>query len=88
MTKPLGQARKRAMSYSVFVRHYEPIDPPNGGLWEHSEIPRSVTDDCVWTVVDGDNGESYVIPGWHWVNRLGYIITKKPCDDSYLEVKW
>ena len=30
----------------------------------------------VWTVVDAD-GELYIIAGFHFVNRMGYIITEK-----------
>jgi hypothetical protein len=31
----------------------------------------------VWTVVEGDDGELYVGDGYHYVNRIGYMITKK-----------
>lgn len=30
----------------------------------------------VWTVIEED-GELYVIPGFHIVNRFGYLITEK-----------
>ena len=32
----------------------------------------------VWTLVDGDNGELVIIAGWHFVNRMNYVITEKP----------
>jgi hypothetical protein len=40
----------------------------------------------VWTCVDdGDN--SVLINGFHYVNRLGYIITKKPAEpNKYISV--
>lgn len=41
----------------------------------------------VWTLVDGDNGGSYLITGYHWVNRIGYVITEQPWDHDY-EVVW
>jgi len=31
----------------------------------------------VWTWVDGDDG-SWIISGFHYVNRIGYFITEKP----------
>lgn len=31
----------------------------------------------VWTVVDGDDGNMYVTQGWHFVDRVHYIITKE-----------
>lgn len=30
----------------------------------------------VWTIIDGDDGELYLVTGYHLVNRLGYIITE------------
>jgi len=29
----------------------------------------------VWTYIDGDDG-TYIIDGYHYVNRIGYLITK------------
>lgn len=39
-----------------------------------NENPRKV-----WTWVDGDEG-SYVIDGYHLVNRIGYFITEVPAE--------
>lgn len=36
----------------------------------------------VWTYVDGDGG-TYVINGMHFVNRIGYFVTKLPADADY-----
>jgi hypothetical protein len=43
----------------------------------------------VWTLVDGYfGGNCFIVEGWHFVNRLGYYITKNPYDpDSTYEVK-
>lgn len=30
----------------------------------------------VWTLVDGDDGDLYVISGFHFVNRIGYLISE------------
>ena len=32
----------------------------------------------VWTLVDGDDGDMYVISGFHFVNRIGYLISTVP----------
>ena len=29
----------------------------------------------IWTLVDGDDGDMYVISGLHFVNRIGYLIS-------------
>ncbi len=35
----------------------------------------------VWTIVDGDDGDLYVISGLHFVNRIGYLISRVPFDE-------
>lgn len=32
----------------------------------------------VWTIVEGDDGTQWAQPGFHVVNRLGYITTERP----------
>lgn len=36
----------------------------------------------VWTLVDGDDGDMYVISGCHFVNRIGYLISRDPVPDN------
>lgn len=31
----------------------------------------------VWTLVDGDDGRLWAVAGFHYVNRVAYLITKK-----------
>ena len=30
------------------------------------------------TIVDDEEGGLWLLPGWHFVNRVGYIISNKP----------
>jgi hypothetical protein len=32
----------------------------------------------IWTIVDGSNSKMYLIPGWHYINRIGYALTTIP----------
>lgn len=48
----------------------------------------STEEKYVWTIVEGDDGLMYATPGYHHVNRLNYIITKKPWDDTSKEYLW
>ena len=32
----------------------------------------------VWTLVDGDDGDLYLLNGYHLLNRLGYLVSTKP----------
>ena len=36
----------------------------------------------VWTLVDGDDGDLYVISGFHYVNRIGYLISRDPIPEN------
>jgi hypothetical protein len=29
----------------------------------------------VWTLVDGDDGDLYLLSGYHFVNRIGYLLS-------------
>ena len=32
----------------------------------------------VWTLIDGDDGNLYVVSGLHYVNRIGYLLSRNP----------
>ena len=36
----------------------------------------------IWTLVDGDEGNQYVLSGFHFVNRIGYLISKEVVPES------
>lgn len=40
----------------------------------------------IWTIVDAE-GELVIIAGWHFVNRMGYLITEKEWDNEDDEVE-
>lgn len=37
---------------------------------------------CIWTAVDDDAGNWCLVSGYHWVNRLYYVICKNPVTDD------
>jgi hypothetical protein len=40
----------------------------------------------VWTVVEGDETENqYLLPGFHFVNRIGYVLAEKPITQEELD---
>ena len=42
---------------------------------------------CIWTFLDGDDAQ-YVVSGMHFVNRIGYLISKVPVPDGvFIEVR-
>ena len=42
---------------------------------------------CVWTIVEGDDGELYLGDGFHFVNRIGYFITECPHEGEPVSIK-
>ena len=54
---------------------------------EELDFVRSQAPGTIWTLVDGDDGNQYVISGYHLVNRIGYLISTIPFpDDADIEV--
>jgi len=42
----------------------------------------------VWTLIEGDSGNLWIVNGYHFVNRLNYFITEKPYDGDYIEIPY
>ena len=36
----------------------------------------------VWTLIDGDDGDLYALSGFHWVNRIGYLLSHVPVPEG------
>lgn len=55
-----------------------------GAEWE---FIRSFDRQRVWTLIDNNAGDLFLLSGLRWVNRLGYIITQNPWpENSTVEV--
>jgi hypothetical protein len=52
---------------------------------EEVEFVKTQDPKHIWTEVDGDSG-TYIVSGWHFVNRISYYITTNPWEDEYTEV--
>ena len=59
----------RIQDFEQFIKDYNP------------HLIKNTSENNVWTVADGDNGNLYITPGRRYVNRLFYIITEKPWVD-------
>lgn len=76
------------ITWEQFVEEYEPIKnylddnaSYDGFMFEtygeEYEAVRHYEFNHIWTVLDVD-GELIIGSGHHWVNRMGYLVTKKP----------
>lgn len=79
-----------ADEFGLVTNHIDPNASFNGNMFEtYGDEVRYVCDmvnddktkDNVWTYVDGDGG-TYVLSGYHLVNRIGYFITNKPAKEK------
>lgn len=43
---------------------------------------RSQDPRAVWTLIDGDDGDQYLLSGFHLVNRIGYLISTAPVPEG------
>lgn len=78
--------------YDTWFDTYQPIvneisgngedGPFNGCMFEtygpELEYIQQADPKHTWTYVTGDNGEDVIVAGKHYVNRMGYFITKVP----------
>jgi hypothetical protein len=58
---------------------------------EELDYVRSVYDEDprrVWTLVDGDDGNLYIVDGYHLVNRINYFVTEVPFEGKFMEVPY
>ena len=82
--------------YPLITNHLNPdaswvIGDGPGCLFETygEELDFILTQDprTIWTFVDGDDGNQYVMSGYHLVNRIGYLISTIPFpEDADIEV--
>lgn len=60
---------------------------PSGDLFEFEDV-RGQPENHVWTAVesgDDSDGNWYAQPGFYVVNKLGYVMTRKPWVDPSLD---
>ncbi len=65
------------------LRKYDDIAFETYG--DEVEFVQKADNKHIWTEVDGDSG-TYIISGYHYVNRIQYYITDNPWEDEYTEI--
>ena len=74
------------ISEDDFDNIWEPQINPFGNAtdaydWEYKHLA-NVPLHQVWSLVDGDDGGTYAIPGYHVVNVFGYVVTARMWTDE------
>ena len=52
------------------------------------QIVNTLRPKTLWTVVEGDDGNLYIVAGYHLVNRLHYVVTVEEWSDDGEEYMW
>jgi len=77
--------------YALVPNHINPsaswaFGDAGGCLFETSgeefEFVRRYDPSKVWTLVDGDGGDLYLVSGLHYVNRVGYLLSRNPIPEN------
>lgn len=83
----------------VFYEYFRPFRHPSShfNIWgghgletfgADLQIVQRYSEDFVWTVVDGDEGpDQWITPGFHFVNRVCYLLTEVPHDGALVEFR-
>lgn len=56
------------------------------GNKEEMDFVKSFKNNYIWTEIETDYEETYIIPGFHIVNRLCYYITDKAWEHENIEI--
>lgn len=80
------------MTFEEFEEKYNPIIKDDNSIsWETCGddllVVQSHPNNKIWTCVESE-GDLYLIPGLHWVNRLFYVICNNEWIDEYETVKY
>lgn len=79
--------------FPLVTNHFDPhaswaFDDERGCLFgTHGAEIRFVSEQdprTVWTLVDTDGDDQAVISGFHFVNRVGYLVSKVPVPEGVL----
>ena len=87
----------KRMRYAAWLVRYKPIvnslvedAPYDGYMFEtygaELQVVQAARKKHVWTLIDTGRKHPTITSGFHFVNRLGYFLTEKPCNDEFLEV--
>lgn len=85
------------ITYEKFVETYKPIKnhiiqdaPYNGCMFETYGIElahvREQDNKNIWTIINCENEESWIIPGYHIVDKFGYILCNIPWESEDIQV--
>lgn len=87
----------KTISFEIFKETYKPQKNPfvqdssyDGYMFETYGIElahvREQDNKNIWTIINCENEESWIIPGYHIVDRFGYILCNIPWESEDIQV--
>lgn len=72
------------LSESEFEIQFDLVDNDEGSaVWDWEEVQaKNIPANHIWTWLDGDDGETCLDSGTHFVNRFGYGVTKEAYEEN------
>lgn len=73
------------ISEDEFWENWGVIQKGDGNLFDYKSV-KDKPIDHVWTILESGSDENdnwYASPGFHYVNRLGYVLTRNPWIDAF-----
>ena len=85
------------ITYEIFEETYKPIKNPfvqdssyDGYMFETYGVElahvREQDNKNIWTIINCDNEEQYIVPGYAIVNRIGYLLCNIPWESEDIQV--
>ena len=69
------------LRYTLVQNRFDPFSALDGCVFgsvsEEMETVRNAPSENLWTLIESD-GLWWILPGFHYVNRLGYLLTNEP----------
>lgn len=87
----------RKSDYDIFVEKFQPeLDEYESiKLYEtygedYNYVRENSGEKCefLWTIIESDNGNLYISPGFHLVNRMNYILARIPWEENQRDYKY
>lgn len=77
----------RRQDFDVFADKYSPKFKGIDHIFyqihgKDLEYIMSQPSNYIWTLLEGDTGKLYICPGYHLVNRQGYLLTERPWEEG------
>ena len=75
--------------YKPIKNHYDPNAAFDGHMFEtygeELDFIKGINHWHVWTIIESE-GKMYICAGFHYVNRVGYMVTQKEWNSDEIEV--